>query len=430
MRFIVLQVLVTGLVIQSWATTDPCQNIPKSTIHTIEFVGLEYTDSIVVQRELHHTAHTTFICKDFKTEKQKLMSLDIFSDVTLSHSVTNDSLALTYTFKEMPPFLILPAVSKTDQDGWRIGATAIGFNLWGRDVAIGAFVRYGLKPTFADVSEYMLLITSPWLFSIPLEYQILYLKSERYNMLENFQEDSHMFQSEFQYPVYRNIRALFGGRILNMHSNETRVMYSGKKREHINKAYLGVAIDGRNARFNPYEGYYSEFRVSQAGGSILRGDNTFTEYLLDLRAYVNPVEHHLFRVYGLGEYRDGYMSDYVRLHAGGMNTITGYNNTEFKAQSEILVTAEYAYEFFHHKSFSLWNKHFFLGLQAVTGFDYGSFWLDSKNRNGYSWYSGIHLLVPGAERIRFEISQELTRYSINFSVGFFEKSTTRRWHVR
>ncbi len=406
--------------------TLPTPNIPLSEI---SYVGLETTDSIVVQRELIHVVGDTLSCKLWKHEQQRLMNLDIFSSVTFKIDATQGEQHLIYTMQELPAYIIVPTVGKTDQDGWRVGGILASLNFLGRDIRLEAFARFGFKPEFASVQEYMFVASSPYFMSIPLEYQIAYIKTERFNTIEDFREDSHLMQGEFAYPITDAFDILLGARWFYIVSDNSEIMHTKQLNETVNRGRIGISHDTRNARFNPFEGHYAELRVSQTG-ALFGGDINYTEYLLDIRKYFHPSKHHLLRFYGLGEYRDGSLSRYEYFHSGGANVLAGYDNTAFAGTSELLLTSEYAYEFFHHRSFSVAGINFFLGLQVVGGLDYGIFWEGSTDRHGYAYYGGLHLLVPGAERLRLEFSQNLTALSIDFNAGFFEKSTTRRWHVR
>ncbi|MGL1902946.1 MAG: BamA/TamA family outer membrane protein [Fibrobacterales bacterium] len=413
-----------------FATPEACPTESEGVaIDSITFSGIETTLPKVIQRELTHTTNTPFQCSLYTKEKQRLMNLDIFSSVIASIDTVAEKNILTYTFKELPAYIIVPTIGKTDQDGWRAGAILASLNFLGNDIRLEAFARYGFRPSFASVQEYMLVVSSPYFMDLPIEYQIAYIKTERYNSIIDFNENSHLFQGEFSFPLVSNLDILWGGRSYYMISDRADIMSSGSLHETANRLHLGLSHDTRNARFNPFEGHYAEARISQTG-IIAGGDIRYTEYLMDVRKYFHPSPHHLFRVYGLGEYRDGTFSQYEYFRSGGANVLAGYDNKAFSGTSELLLTTEYAYEFFHHKNFTVLGVNFFLGLQAVAGIDYGLFFNDGEKNHGYSYYTGVHLLVPGAERLRFEFSQNITHLSVDFNTGFFEKSTTRRWHIR
>ncbi|MGL1936685.1 MAG: BamA/TamA family outer membrane protein [Fibrobacterales bacterium] len=428
MKQLITLFLLTATTI--FAAPEKCPTAAEGMpIDSIAFSGIKTTLPKVIERELTHATGTPFQCEAFTKEKQRLMNLDVFSSISVSVDTVASKKTLTYTFKELPAYIVVPTIGKTDQDGWRAGAILASLNFLGNDIRLEAFARYGFRPSFASVQEYMFVVSSPYFFDLPIEYQIAYIKTERYNSIIDFNENSHLLQGEFSYPLASHLDILWGGRSYYMISDRADIMSSGSLHETANRLHIGLSHDTRNARFNPFEGHYTEARFSQTG-SIAGGDIRYTEYLLDIRKYFHPAAHHLFRMYGLGEYRDGTLSQYEYYRSGGANVLAGYDNKAFSGTSELLLTTEYAYEFFHHKSLTLFGVNFFLGLQAVAGIDYGMFLNDGERNHGYAYYTGIHLLVPGAERLRFEFSQNVTHLSIDFNAGFFEKSTTRRWHIR
>ena len=85
------------------------------------------------------------------------------------------------------------------------------------------------------------------------------------------------------------------------------------------------------------------------------------------------------------------------------------------------------------------GMHGYYGLQLVAGFDNAMQWLDDdslKNGTYYnSFFTGVHLLVPALERVRFELGFSGFRneeYSFKFgaNIGIYEKAYTQRRRIR
>jgi hypothetical protein len=108
-------------------------------------------------------------------------------------------------------------------------------------------------------------------------------------------------------------------------------------------------------------------------------------------------------------------------------------------QHEFLGTVEYRYELFTGRQVSLLDLNAWYGLQLVAGMDNAALWLPDETfthgRYYYSFYAGVHLLVPALERVRLEFGFNTIDpgdMSVKFGInlGWYEKAYTQRRRVR
>jgi outer membrane protein assembly factor BamA len=204
-------------------------------------------------------------------------------------------------------------------------------------------------------------------------------------------------------------------------------------------AGAGFIIDTRERKMNPHSGIYNEYKVSLYGEK-LGGDSDFMEYIWDFRGYLPAGEKNIFHTNILARYRPGTIPGYELYHVGGVNSLRAYEpDPSICGQHEVLATVEYRYELFTNRQVSLMGMHGYYGLQLVAGFDNAMQWLhdDSLKSGTYynSFFTGIHLLVPALERVRFELGFSGFRneeYSFKFgaNIGIYEKAYTQRRRIR
>ena len=421
----------------------------EGVIREIRFSGLIYTKGYVVRRELYHREGGKYNPEMWIKEKNALEGLDLFTGVSLKVIEEEDGIVLNYIFTELFRFIVFPSVKRTDLDGWLAGPAVAYLNLFGTDTRLEAYARTTAADPFAT-NELLLEMSSPWLLSLPMEYVIGFMKTDSYNSLKEFEENSFNGTVNFYYRMFPFLRVICNAEILSVEvdSRNSRFSPDGIERESffsssgydvVPKAGIGLALDTRDRRLNPHRGMYQELRISQSGGFI-GGDGNFTEYLFDLRGWLAFFKRHIFHGSFLGQYRPGEIGVYDYYHAGGTNSLRTYSpEPGIFGQHEAIFTLEYRYEIIGRYAFSFLDFNFYLGLQAVAGTDQVWLWKkeyafrDADYYGGY--YAGIHILAPGFDRLRIEggfHDPDLKDWSLKFgfSIGLWEKSEVQRWRKR
>jgi outer membrane protein assembly factor BamA len=457
-----------GVGLVSEQATNPCEHSSwhGKSIVSITISGLQHTQPAVVSRELQHAVGGTFNCSVWGKEQKALQSLDIFAAIQLipspgvpakfaaalpatgfkGHAQDSNTVALEYVFVEMFRYMALPALKSSDQDGVMLGLSAFTLNLLGRDIWLEVQARTSINPLL-NSTEYMVKSSSPWLGSLPLQYELVFLRTDSYNQLKEFTEKSWWNQLHLQYPIWQ----LSNQQVLSaVVQNEWLYVLNGMHY----RSGVGLNWDGRDRKTNTHDGVLLQAKLLKGGGlhmgtlsdeySGAGGISNYWEYLLDSRGWFSKGKH---IVHGASfvRYRPGLREFYLLTHAGGPNSVRGVQAlAQNWGRHEALFTAEYRYEFFDLKPFTILGQKGIWGLQTVLGIDAGVLWgrkplgeiapavfREARPNPVYlaGVYGGVHLLIPGLERLRFEYGMD-GQFSAVFSFGMFEKAETQQWHGR
>lgn len=176
--------------------------------------------------------------------------------------------------------------------------------------------------------------------------------------------------------------------------------------------------------------------MTQNGG-WLGGEADYVESLSDTRVYLPWLGRNVLHLSVLYQYRTGEPGRtfpiYDRFHAGGVNTLRGFENNAFQGKSEWVATLENRVDLFRKKVFRLWNWSGYYGLQGVAGLDAASLWDHEALLEGEaetSVFAGLHLLVAGVDRIRFEVGSNTAKLQIDAGLGILEKPDVQRFRAR
>jgi len=416
----------------------------------IEHSGLKKTGKETVECRLENKEGCEYSEEKWQEERNTLIDLDIFADVQLNVDKCEEGTTLTYCFKELPSYIIYPAMKRTDQDGLMVGPGITFMNIGGLGIHEEILSRYTVVPEVMRAKEVLSYTRIPKLNKIPFTAEFTLSYFESYNALKKYDENSCYSQLDLYYRFNRTLRALATGSafyvkhdkenpVFTEVSRDMEMFYGSGDWDYLPSAGAGFIIDTRERLMNPHRGIYNEYRATVYGDK-LGGDGDFIEYIWDFRAYIPAGEKHIIHTNLLGRYRPGTIPAYELYHVGGVNSLRVYEpDPSMCGQHEALGTLEYRYELFTHKQVSLWDMHGYYGLQFVAGFDNAVQWIkgDKYNKGTYynSFYAGIHLLVPVLERVRFEFGYsgfENDRYVFNFgaNMGWYEKASAQRRRVR
>ena len=139
----------------------------------------------------------------------------------------------------------------------------------------------------------------------------------------------------------------------------------------------------------------------------------------------------------LYQFRDGTLGStfgrYDRFHVGGVNTLRGFGNDAFQGKSEWILSAENRMDWIRKRTLRLWRWSAYYGLQGILGWEGASLWdhdalLERDFHAGM--YAGVHILVAGADRLRFEAGSKFAKFQVAFDVGILDKVDVQRFRAR
>lgn len=415
---------------------------PEGTVvSSIRFEGLEHTNPRVVERELLNRVGKPFSVEKFEAEKRRLQDLDLFTEITASCEQSSN---LTYSFKEIFRWIPSPAGKETDRDGLMIGLALANLNVLGEDIRAEVQYRTSTDP-FLENNEYAFYVSSPYLFGLPLGWNFEFLRTDSYDDIHGYQDDSWLVDLDLDYEMLPHLSLLgtVAGRVL-------------KDADFLPEFGLGFAFDFRDSKLDTRKGVYYEYMLTHVGlgdesdcdmsvDKLCKemGGENYWELLTDARAYWT-LSRFVTGATALARYRPGDVKFYDYYYHGGPNTFRGRGGSalggkEDEADSvrlgvhEVLLTLEERFVLMERHAASVMGVNFFYGVQLVAGFDGSLLW--DSGRPGWddyegAVYGGLHLVIPALDRIRFEVGYRPDRGEPAFYFGLFDKVTSSRWRSR
>lgn len=393
-------------------------------IASIDYNGLEHTQSRVVARELDHAVGDTYSAETFNAEKLRLLDLDLFTEVSTSCApspVNSSEVALTYHFKEIFRWIPAPAGKTTDRDGLMIGLALANLNVLGEDIRAEVQYRTAVDPFFHN-NEYAFYASSPYLFGLPLGWNFEFSRTDSYDDIRNFQNVNWLLDLDVNWDVMPHFSLLFTGAY--------RYLEGGPG--HLPELGMGFALDYRDRELDSRKGIYYEYMLTHVGAGKSNGYD-YWEVLNDARAYYT-LGRFVTGALALVRYRPGEVGHFDYYSHGGTNTFRGHAADSLHlGVHEALLSLEERFVLIERRSASLWGINFFYGIQLVAGLEGSVLW--NKGMPGWdnyegAIYGGVHLVIPALERIRFEIGYSPDHGEPVFHFGLFDKAVTARWRGR
>ncbi len=434
-----LPALAPFFILPALAAPDPdavCREAEGRYVTFQDFQGLRTTDAAVVSRELHNHPGDRFTCEKWERERTRLEDLDIFSEVSLEAAVRDSQAALTYRFRELPPYIPFLAVSKTDQDGLSLGPALASLNFLGQGIRAEFITRFG------GTTEAQASLTSTRLGPLPLQYDFAVLRVDSYNEFEAFHEDSWRTKLDAALgledwdgpaPAY----LIGAAELFHMGSarSDSAVVLRADG-DWVPRLGLGARWDGRDRRHLPRIGLYQEMRLTQNGG-FLGGPADYREWLSDSRLYLPWLKRNTAVAMALYQYRDGKLGSsfgrYDRFHAGGANTLRGYTHDALRGKSECILTLENRTDLLAKRNIHIGPWGAFVALQGILGWEAASLWdhnaLMARDFRP-AWYVGLHVLASGVDRLRFEAGSKSAKFEVVWDLGILDKADIQRFRAR
>ncbi len=409
-----------------------CQEYDGATITGVRFEGLRHTRDAVVNRELSHREGVRFSCLEWESEKKRLQGLDIFADISVQGEAMDHTVALVYHFKEVPAYIPFITVKKTDQDGFSAGPALASLNFLGQAVRLQGSARFG------GTNEILLLVSSRWLHTLPVKYDLAFIRVDSDNAFDDYRETSNRALLEMNYRVKPWLGPILAAELWHLKEDEARpeLLLSDGAADWVPRLGAGFILDTRDVLFNPSRGIYHEMRWTQSGGP-LGGPADFQEWLSDTRLFLPLASRDIVHATLLYRYRTGELGQtlgiYDDFHLGGGNSLRGFAPNTSSGKSEVLLTLENRFDLLGRRTLSWWKINLHYGLQLVAGLDWAANWNHDALLGGdlfQSAYGGVHVLLPGVDRIRMEVGSGTASLDMVFSLAMFEKSYFQRFRDR
>ena len=416
--------LVYIFILTSFAFSEDVTEISSceegQLVSKIEMLELKHTRTRVVERELLHQIGKAYSKTLWLKEKGRLEGLDLFAEVRLSCKKESSGLVLEYHLPEIFNIIPSPAGKKTDQDGLMLGLALAHLNLGGDDIRAEIQYRTSVSPFFSS-NEYALYASSPWFLNQPLGWNFEFLRTSSWDNLRLFEEESYLADIDLQWFLKKPYGFLFSlaYRYLNNYGYTPSVS-------------LGFLIDSRQPNVDSRSGMYQEWLWTYNGG-IANSDQNYQEYLWDSRFYFT-VNRFVSGASSLLRVRLGEVAFYDRFHHGGANTFRGWDPDSLcYGTHEWILNFEERFVLKERTPVSIGSVSFFYGLQWVVGVDGAFLWdkgLPTWSDYHSALYTGLHVIIPALDRIRFEVGYSSDESEFKFFIGLYEKNIAQRWRSR
>ncbi|MFQ5834606.1 MAG: outer membrane protein assembly factor BamA [bacterium] len=252
----------------------------------------------------------------------------------------------------------------------------------------------------------------------------LRLEFNLYNLLYKYYEDEGAYQKErlggkigLGWPIWKNMETTI--RLRNEEVTISQIegkpfpedleLEIGSKIERSLELMLDRNTRVRDEAFNPYQGSYSYFSVEKNGG-FLGGDLEFTKYKAEWRGYLRKGEFWKSPIlaYRLGGRLGEDLPFYEQFYLGGLETLRGYEENEFRGDKAVLGSLELRVPL---------TKEL-LGSLFV---DTGKAWGEGSSMEDFKvgWGFGIRFKTPiGLIRLNYGVGEKEGRFYFGMGEGF------------
>lgn len=379
------------------------------TLGRLAFSGHRTTKDYVIARELELRPGQTVTAAAIDADGDRLENLSIFSSVRPVFTEGDSGLALEWKLKEMPPIIPFPAFSYNEVDGWSFGAGLASTNLAGRAISLGAsYLPIGTRQGYGSFRY-------PWIRGNHLSLAAGYARLNRQDDLNEFREKSNEVSVTVGTYLGRFGRLSGSVGYFGIGSDSTGRTLSPDDHDDLARVQISLGYDSRDSYRRPEQGWQNEIEVVRTGG-WLPGDGDFWTGTLDVRRFQRGFGHQVLGVGGLVSLQSGVVGrdipGYLQYRMGGANSIRGYDaielGRELYGKNQYIVTAEYSIPLRRLREHRVFKWTFSLGLDLVPFVDHGLAWSESRDlalrRSRSSLGAGLHLLVPGGGKVRFDFA--------------------------
>lgn len=395
-------------------------SIEEKPLH-VRLEGIQITSRRTVELEIRGDGRIDCDSSCLQDDLDRLERLGIFADVRGRR--IGDT--LVFEFVELPMVLPVPNGRISEEEGVSLGAGLKSPNLFGRAVA-GEFLFLA-----GSSMEYQLSLLSARVLDLPLGWEFMGGRTERWDDGRRYQELSHHALFRLQGPTDRPLRVVGESKLAVVDCDRDGICLEPSRRDAIPSVRGGLLWDTRNRLGLTTSGLYQEASAERVGGP-LGGPVDAVEVLSDTRAWIPLPGAWGLHLSNLLQWQTGTVGGYRTYVVGGVNTARGLPGSWAVAESENLSTVELRRTILEPRPFRILGQNLFWGMQAVAGADLARTWNQvGPDRTGLGCFGGMDILFPFIERIRMGLAWSPgTDRGPAIAVGLFEKSVAQRYRVR
>ena len=406
-------------------------------VREIRVEGNKYTKTWIITSAMASTVGEPYTERNARFDALWLGQLGSFTSVNfdmepyVGDEAASDGIVLVVTVQEGTPYIPAISFKLTQENGVEIGPAFSSSNLFGWAARVSVYARFGGATNIGIKYRDPWVPGKSWLFG----YNTEYFHRQRYNVLDQFNENS----DEFFLQLRRNFlwRFRLGGRFsfMSVGSDVDGKTLNPDNRDNIPGLGLFLEIDTRNAPY-PTHGWWNEVEVTKYG--IFGGDGDWWRFIVDLRRY-HPLPfgpRHSVAVYSLLTMQTGVVGtdipSYMDFEIGGTNSVRGWPLGSRVGKNQWLNTLEYWFVLKKQRKYRFWFIKMRLGLQLALFGDVGTAWDTSQEFNDNfiaGFGAGLRLTLPVVVVLRLDVGYS-PQHGFAIAIGGSEKAVAQRLRVR
>ncbi len=402
--------------------------VNEGVVEDIVVKGNTKSKAFVITREMRTKKGQPFNAKEARVSMQKLYNLGYFEDVNLKllpgKQPGGTIIEVGVTEQKTGTFSIGGGYSASDG---LIGIINVGDkNFRGRGDDVNVHWEFGGKASTAG--NYSVSFRRPWLDRKQTSFAFTF-----YNMLNEYTDYNSNGDEVSTYDRrYRGFDFTFGRPVNDKLSHfitfknrwdeysgwvsgknyETDEPYKSDNYIHNNfgltrSIIVSRILDTRDSNTNPSEGSRYSLSGEFAG---LGGDFSFNKYTAEGRRYWKVGKSQVVAVRGMYGYGTGHIPEMQKYMAGGIDTLRGYRDDQFKGNRLFATTAEYRFPVAKRVMAALF-------ADAGNAWDSSSFDFIKDLKFGYGL--GIRIVTPfGPLRVDYGLGSQGGRTHFSFGGQF------------
>lgn len=385
---------------------DPAVFAPFETkpVSRIQYTGNRVTRDFVLTRELETKVGEPLRLETVRADLVRLENLGVFAETNVRLAAEGEGVSVGLEFREMPPIILYPSFSYTEENGFSYGPAVSTLNLAGRAIRLSAKVFFG------GASQRFARLTWPWIGGNHVSLDFNGGRLERDDTLNGFREKSWEFTPWLGTWLGRYGRLRGTVSSFRMNSDVSGKTLDPDNQDRFIRIAGALGWDTRDTWRDPRHGWLNEIEIWRT-----TGDGDFWTANFDVRRYQPTGRRQHVLLAGLLTLQSGTVGQdvpgYFTYYLGGANSIRGYNvealGPVVNGKNQLLSTAEYNFRLLDIERRDFWRWSFSLGLQLAVFGDLGLAWSDSDE---FAWRrfrggvgAGVRILVPGAEQVRLDV---------------------------
>ena len=396
----------------------------------IRVVGLRYTREYVVTRELASKVGEPYRLENLAEDERRLDHLRIFSSIDVDPLVTDNGVEIEVRVKETFPYIPTISLQVSDENGVAAGPGVKSVNFLGRAVELGLTTQFG------GATNIDFYLNAPWVVGTPLPYEIGYTRSQRENVLDNFDEVFHDAPIRAGTVIGKKGRVGGTARVLRVSSDVDGITLSPSNRDSIVAFGAFIGYDSRDIWTRPQNGWWNEVAISRS--DVVGQPANYWTSIFDVRRFNTFDDRHTVLATALWTLQSGELGRDIPIHQdfhiGGANTIRGWSLDSRSGKNQAINTFEYRYMLLEPRDFSVRFFTAYVGLQLAGFADLGHAWTESREFaidqfiGGYG--IGLRILLPFIDEMRMDVAWGEPGQGPTFHFGVFPKVLVQRNRVR